>query len=151
LKTPLISGGRNLSRGQLQRLLIARAIVTRPHLLILDEAFTGIDERDKLTILGRLYAEDKKWTIIDISHDPEVVTRSDTIYVLEDGKLVETHTGIQSNSNFPGSKSRFAALFPSLRSPNVPPSYVKNHASSSASIQTNAAQVSTNSTNASAS
>lgn len=113
LKTKLVSGGRNLSRGQLQRLLIARAIVTRPHLLILDEAFTGIDERDKLCILDRLYGQDQTWTIIDISHDPEVVVRSDAIYVLESGKLVETHTGIRSH--FPGAQSRFAALFPSLQ------------------------------------
>lgn len=151
LKTTLISGGRNLSRGQLQRLLIARAIITRPHLLILDEAFTGIDERDKLSILECLYAEDKHWTIIDISHDPEVVIRSDTIYVLEDGKLVETHTGIKSKSNFPGAKSRFAALFPSLRSSNLPPSYVKTYAASPAPIQTNASQIPTNATNSSAS
>ncbi len=113
LKTNLVSGGRNLSRGQLQRLLIARAIVTRPSLLILDEAFTGIDERDKLSILDRLYDRDQSWTIIDISHDPEVVVRSDVIYVLESGKLIETHRGIQSQS--PQCSSHFAALFPSLQ------------------------------------
>ncbi len=53
LQTKLITEGRNLSRGQVQRLLIARAIVSRPSLLILDEGFTGIDEKDKLQILDK--------------------------------------------------------------------------------------------------
>ncbi|MBX9724639.1 MAG: ABC transporter ATP-binding protein/permease, partial [Candidatus Obscuribacterales bacterium] len=77
IKTMLVSGGRNLSRGQVQRLLIARAVAERPRLLILDEAFTGIDERTKLKIIEQLFSTDKSWTVLDISHDAEVVMRSE--------------------------------------------------------------------------
>lgn len=90
IKTEILSEGRNLSRGEIQRLLIARAVVGRPSLLLLDEAFTGVDEQDKIRILTELFDPRNAWTIIDISHDPEVVLRSDRIHVLENGKIVET-------------------------------------------------------------
>lgn len=111
LQTKLLGEGRNISRGQMQRLLIARAIVGRPQLLILDEAFTGIDENDKLRILTSLYELQQNWTIIDISHDPEVVVRSSKICVLAEGSLVESGTP----QEFALRKDcRFAALFPTL-------------------------------------
>jgi len=89
-QTRVVSEGRNLSRGQIQRLLIARAVVSRPQLLILDEGFTGVDENDKLTILEELFNGKQQWTIINISHDPEVVVRSTMIHVIADGQIVES-------------------------------------------------------------
>ncbi|MBI4751467.1 MAG: ATP-binding cassette domain-containing protein [Acidobacteria bacterium] len=109
LKTELISGGRNLSRGQIQRLLIARATVGNPQLLILDEAFIGIDEKTKLTILDAIFDQQNKWTIIDISHDPEVVTRSASIYLLANGKIVESGRTEEIISK---PDSAFGGLFP---------------------------------------
>ena len=111
LNTVVISGGRNLSRGQVQRLLLARAIVERPRLLILDEAFVGIDEKTKLKILDSLFAKENKWTVLDISHDAEVVMRSDRVYVLSASKI--------SESGHPAdlawrADSEFAVLFPEL-------------------------------------
>ena len=111
LQTKLLGEGRNLSRGQNQRLLLARAIVGRPRLLILDEAFTGIDENDKLQILSELFSNERDWTILDISHDPEVVLRASQIYVLAEGKIVEAGSPADLTSRRDGS---FAALFPSL-------------------------------------
>jgi ATP-binding cassette subfamily B protein len=89
LHSELTSSARNLSRGQLQKLLLARAIAKRPQLLILDEAFTAIEERSKLDMLDRIYAADIPWTIIDISHDADSILRSSRIIVLADGKIVE--------------------------------------------------------------
>jgi ATP-binding cassette subfamily B protein len=111
LHTKLVSEGRNLSRGQIQRLLIARAIVARPQLLILDEAFTGIDEKDKIEILTTLCSPQQKWTIIDISHDPEVVMFSETIHVLANGQIVESNVPKEITR---WANSRFNALFPTL-------------------------------------
>ncbi len=111
MQTKLLSEGRNLSRGQIQRLLIARAIVGRPKLLILDEAFTGIDENDKLQILRELFSTERDWTILDISHDPEVVMRSSKVCVLADGQIVESGTPAEIALQCEG---RFAALFPTL-------------------------------------
>lgn len=111
LNTVVISGGRNLSRGQVQRLLLARAIVERPRLLILDEAFVGIDEKTKLKILDSLFASENKWTVLDISHDAEVVMRSDKVYVLRAGKISES--GAPTDLAW-RTESDFAKLFPEL-------------------------------------
>ncbi|CAN5152986.1 ATP-binding cassette domain-containing protein [soil metagenome] len=111
IKTMLVSGGRNLSRGQVQRLLIARAIAERPGLLILDEAFTGIDEKTKLKIIDALFASENAWTILDISHDAEVVMRSENVYVLSEGKIVESGTPADLAWR---NESEFSTLFPDL-------------------------------------
>jgi ATP-binding cassette subfamily B protein len=111
LQTELNSGGRNLSRGQVQKLLLARSIVKRPQLLILDEAFTAIEERIKLEILDRIYSEELKWTVIDISHDADSVLRSDKIVVLSQGKIVESGTPEELIKRVDG---RFEHLFPQL-------------------------------------
>ncbi|MDX2041256.1 MAG: ABC transporter ATP-binding protein [Acidobacteriota bacterium] len=112
LQTQLAAEGRNLSRGQLQRLLITRAIVARPQLLILDEGFTGIDEHDKLRILDQLYSPQHSWTIIDISHDPELVLRSQKVYVLAEGRILESG---HSSELIGQRSSQFTQLFPSLQ------------------------------------
>jgi ATP-binding cassette subfamily B protein len=111
INTMLVSGGRNLSRGQVQRLLIARAVVERPRLLILDEAFTGIDEKTKLKIIDSLLARENHWTVLDISHDAEVVMRSDKVYVLSGGKISEFGTPADLAWR---NESEFSILFPDL-------------------------------------
>lgn len=111
INTMLVSGGRNLSRGQVQRVLIARAIAGRPRLLILDEAFTGIDERTKLKIIHELFLPEVGWTVLDISHDAEVVMRSDKVYVLSGGKIMES--GSPQDLAY-RNESEFSTLFPDL-------------------------------------
>lgn len=111
LQTKLTSEGRNLSRGQIQRLLIARAIISRPRLLILDEGFTGIDENDKIDILSEMFDSVHPWTIISISHDPEVVMRSGKVHVLAQGRIVESGTPTELMSLH---ECEFMRLFPSI-------------------------------------
>jgi ATP-binding cassette subfamily B protein len=111
IRTALVPGGKNLSRGQMQRLLIARAIVAHPQLLILDEAFTGIDERIALRILQNIFAPEHRWTIIDISHEPVVVTQTEMIHVLADGRIVESGSLQELSRNTDG---EFCHLFPHL-------------------------------------
>ncbi|MBK8189563.1 MAG: ATP-binding cassette domain-containing protein [Vampirovibrionales bacterium] len=111
MKTPLLSAGWNLSKGQTQRLMMARAIVDRPQLLILDEAFTGIDERAKLAILDGLLKPENRWTVINISHDAEVVMRSHWVAILAEGGIVETGSPVALAQR---PESHFASLFPDL-------------------------------------
>lgn len=111
LKTILTTGGKNLSRGQAQKLMLARAIVKRPQLLILDEAFTAIEERSKLDILKRIYSYDHPWTVIDISHDADSILVSDRIVVLSQGRVVESGTPKELIARVDG---KLEYLFPQL-------------------------------------
>ncbi len=109
--THVVSGGGNLSRGQVQRLLLARAIVERPRLLILDEAFTGIDERQTLMILDRIFDDKHPWTILNISHSAEVIVRTNTVHVLRDGVIIESGPPAVLSKSLEGG---FSYLFPYL-------------------------------------
>lgn len=110
LKTHLLSEGRNISQGQRHRILMARALITSPQLLILDEAFLGMDEQTKLKIIDKLFAKEQPWTILNISHDSEVVARTDYLYLLDQGKIVE-HGDTKELAN---KDSEFKKLFPEL-------------------------------------
>lgn len=79
--------GANISGGQRQRLAIARAIVTNPPVLILDESTAGLDPVSEAQVLERLLARRRGRTTILISHRPKVINRADWIVLLEQGKL----------------------------------------------------------------
>lgn len=111
INTQLLSEGRNISLGQRQRILLARALVSKPQLLILDEAFGGMDERTKLTIINNIFASTKPWTILNITHDAEVVLRTNYIYLLDRGKLAEQG---ETKKLLENSQSKFSKLFPDL-------------------------------------
>ena len=110
ISTILVSGGQPLSRGQRQRLLLARTIAARPRLLILDEAFNGMDEAMIDRVLDGLYAPERTWTILAVTHTAQVVQRSQKIHVLQNGTITESGTLLQMRAR----NGRFAQLFPSF-------------------------------------
>jgi heme exporter protein A len=80
---------RTYSRGMLQRLSVARALVHAPSLLLLDEPFTGLDRQGAL-VLAHLLAEEKARGVamIVVSHDlPAIAALVDRALVLERGKI----------------------------------------------------------------
>jgi ATP-binding cassette subfamily B protein len=111
LSTQIISSGQNLSRGQIQRLMIARAIVDKPRLLILDECFTGVDGATRSKVLENLLSKEHPWTMLDISHDPELVLQTEKTYILSKGKIIAIGSPLELlTKNDP----EFIKLFPSL-------------------------------------
>lgn len=90
LRTPLLRQGRNLSRSQWQRVMVARALLGRPRLLILDEAFTGIDEPKLERLLETLFDRFSAQTVLLISRRPEVVRRCEVIHILHEGRIQES-------------------------------------------------------------
>jgi ATP-binding cassette subfamily C protein len=86
-QTVLGEFGANLSGGQRQRLAIARAIVTDPPILILDESTSGLDPVSEAQVLDRLFEHRRGKTTILITHRPKVINRADWIVLIEQGKL----------------------------------------------------------------
>jgi ABC-type multidrug transport system fused ATPase/permease subunit len=84
-----IKGGK-LSAGQKQRIAIARAILMKPKILILDEATSSLDNKSEKEVQKALDNICKKEiTIFIISHRLSTIKNSDLIYVMKDGKIIE--------------------------------------------------------------
>ena len=92
LETFLGERGITISGGQRQRSALARAIIIKPKILILDDAFANVDTQTEDTILSRLGEIMKDRTTILISHRISTVKNADHIIVLNDGSIVETGT-----------------------------------------------------------
>ena len=86
-QTVLGEFGANLSGGQKQRLAIARAIVTEPPVLILDESTGALDPVSEAKVLDRLLSYRQGKSTILISHRPKVIQRADQIVLVESGRL----------------------------------------------------------------
>ena len=87
--TPLHSDGANLSQGQRQLLSIARAAISRPPVLILDEATSSIDTRTEKLIEQGMDALMEDRTVFVIAHRLSTVRNSKAIMVLEKGEIIE--------------------------------------------------------------
>ena len=92
LETFLGERGMTISGGQRQRSALARAIIIKPKILILDDAFANVDTQTEDTILSRLAGIMKNRTTILISHRISTVKDADHIVVLDEGSIVEAGT-----------------------------------------------------------
>jgi len=89
---PLDEKGANLSGGQKQRLAIARALLRKPQLLILDEATSNLDTITENAIRDTLFGLNDDMACIIIAHRLSTVKNCDRIYVLQQGKIIECGT-----------------------------------------------------------
>ena len=87
--TVLSEGGSNLSAGQKQLLAIARAVLSNPSILILDEATSNVDTRTELRIQQAMLNLMKGRTSFIIAHRLSTIRDADNIMVIEDGRIIE--------------------------------------------------------------
>jgi len=81
--------GAKLSGGERQRIGIARALYNEPKIMVLDEATSSLDMDNENKILNEIYQNKKDKTLIIISHRNNTVKYCDSIYVMEDGKVID--------------------------------------------------------------
>ncbi len=84
--------GRELSGGERQRLSIARAILTDPKILILDEATASVDTETEIYIQKALEDLTKGRTTVSVAHRLSTLRNADQLVVIEDGKITERGT-----------------------------------------------------------
>jgi ABC-type multidrug transport system fused ATPase/permease subunit len=84
--------GVRLSGGQRQRIALARALLRKPELLILDEATSSLDSQSEHLIQQAIERIAHQTTIVIIAHRLSTIAKADWIYVLEDGCIVEQGT-----------------------------------------------------------
>lgn len=102
LKTKLLEKASNFSGGQCQRLALARALLHNTPVYIFDEATSNIDMESENDIMRVIHDLAKEKTVILISHRLANVVPSDNIYVLKEGKIVESgnHDELIKNNKF---------------------------------------------------
>ncbi len=88
-------GGKNLSGGQKQRLTIARALVRRPEILILDDSASALDFATDAALRRAIRENTENMTVFLVSQRATTIKNTDQILVLEDGKLVGAGTHSQ--------------------------------------------------------
>jgi ATP-binding cassette subfamily B protein len=86
--SPIAQGGGNLSGGQKQRLSIARAIVRRPDIYVLDDSFSALDYATDARLRAALKAETANATVFVVAQRISTVINADRIIVLDDGRVV---------------------------------------------------------------
>jgi len=92
LDTMTGESGTMLSGGQKQRLAIARAFLSNPQILILDDALSAVDGKTEAKIIQNIIENRKHETNIIVAHRLSAVAHANHIIVLEDGKIVEEGT-----------------------------------------------------------
>ena len=99
--TVLGERGITLSGGQRQRLTIARALLSNPPILILDDALSMVDTRTEERILNQVLELRRDKTNLIVSHRLSTISRADLIVVLDRGKLVEVgdHKTLMASGN----------------------------------------------------
>jgi ATP-binding cassette subfamily B multidrug efflux pump len=92
LDTAVGTRGMMLSGGQKQRLALARALVGKPRILVLDDCTSALDSRTEAALWDRLHEVMPGLTAVLITHRPGTLELVDRIHVLDDGQVVESGT-----------------------------------------------------------
>ncbi len=102
LSSWLVEGGANLSAGQRQRIMLARAILGNPRILLLDEPTTNLDPATK-EVFRRVISR-YRGTILLATHDPSEIALCDRVCFMESGRIVRSLSGDDYRSESSGER-----------------------------------------------
>lgn len=92
IQTELKNGARNLPAHLANKLLVAQGIVGRPRLVVFDDFFQNLDAQSRALIIRLLTNREHTWTVVTVSHDPQLLAAFDRIVVLHQGQVVRDGT-----------------------------------------------------------
>ncbi|NDV24752.1 ATP-binding cassette domain-containing protein [Desulfovibrio sp. JC022] len=88
LKMPILEGGKNLSRGQRQAVAVARALISSPPLLLLDEPTSSMDSTQERILINQIKNTMTDKSIYVVTHRPQILEVVDRILVVDQGRIV---------------------------------------------------------------
>ncbi len=90
LSTTMLPGGRRFSESFIARVTLARCIVTRPKILMINDFLYSLTPRDRHLLTQALTDKSTSWSLIMLSNDPSVMQQCDRIMVMDAGKIAAT-------------------------------------------------------------
>jgi ABC-type bacteriocin/lantibiotic exporter with double-glycine peptidase domain len=87
LETPIISGGKGLTKTVIHKLILARCLAKKPQLLVLNDFFIPLAKPDKIELLQCVTRQQHPWTVIVVSKDPLIMSACDRVIVLSEGQI----------------------------------------------------------------
>jgi ABC-type bacteriocin/lantibiotic exporter with double-glycine peptidase domain len=87
LETFIEPQGKKLPRSIIEKLLMARGIADKPKLLLVEDAFEHIDEKDRLEIINFLTSDEVPWTLVAVSLDKNFASKMNRVILLNDGSI----------------------------------------------------------------
>lgn len=93
--TSIGEAGRGLSGGERQRVAIARAFLKKPSIILFDEPTTGLDLQTERILQDSLKELSRTSTVITVAHRLHTIVNADTIYFLDNGKVIASGTHIE--------------------------------------------------------
>ena len=88
LQTELTNGGRSLPAHLMNKLLVAQGVVGNPRLVVLDDFFQNLTIGVRTLIIRLLTDRSRPWTVLAVSHDPQLVAAFDRLLVVHEGRIV---------------------------------------------------------------
>jgi ABC-type bacteriocin/lantibiotic exporter with double-glycine peptidase domain len=88
INTELLPGGKNIPRSIITKILVARAVVKAPKMLVMEEPLSFLNLRDRLRIARLLVDKSHPWTLVVFTQDPLLASLCDRVVVMSDGKIV---------------------------------------------------------------
>jgi ABC-type multidrug transport system fused ATPase/permease subunit len=101
LDTQVGERGATLSGGQRQRIALARALVRRPRLLVLDDATSAVDPQVEAAILAGLRSHDADSTVVVVAYRKATIALADQVVFLADGRVVDVGTHAELSERRP--------------------------------------------------
>lgn len=88
LDTELLPGGINIPRSIVTKILVARSVVGRPNLLVMEEPLYALNFKDRLLIAQYLTDKNKPWTFVCVTEDPVMAAVCDRVLILKEGEII---------------------------------------------------------------